>query len=205
MELSHGKQEPNSVYFLHLPFEIRHRIYQISFEPGLENGRGCANILCLNKFIFAEAQAYLHGPLYDCYLGRQVEKFCDMARRSTCLSSIDIYLHCIASNGLSDAVLKPRFTLPYTHMKKLIALVHLDAAIEIQAVPWDGTIGYDGRRVGTGLNETLTVEHFNEMKRQFVEQRRSEGADLPQPNRMCSYDRGSAAYTFCMTRPINCS
>src|SRR5256885_6473273 len=63
MELSHGKQEPNSVYFLHLPFEIRHRICQISFEPGLENGRGCANILCLNKFIFAEAQAYLHGPL----------------------------------------------------------------------------------------------------------------------------------------------
>jgi hypothetical protein len=75
--------------------------------------------------------------------------------------------------------MKPHFRLPYAPMKKLMGLVHLDAAIEIEAMPWDGTIGYDGHRVGTGLNETLTVKHFNEMRRQFVEQRRSEGADLP--------------------------
>jgi hypothetical protein len=294
MESSDDKQESGSIHFLRFPFEIRHRIYQISFEPGAENGRGCANILCLSKFIFAEAQAYLHGPLnanvltirsdrhyytlpfeppitfgpprtwrfhryscleasllphiileiqycdltvggdmcmrewldwkkefgrrswldgdgmpchstrdsstvaiwetnnfdedirtarerrplYDYNLGRQVESFCEMARGSTCLSSVDVYLHCNAPNGLSDAAMKPHFTLPYAPMKKLMKLVQLNATIEIQATAWNGTVGYDGHHVGTGVNETLTVEHFNEMRRHFVEQRRNGDTDV---------------------------
>jgi hypothetical protein len=299
MDIAHDKQvqlmSSRRLHFLSLPFEIRHRIYEKVFESGCEDGRGCATILRLNKFIFGEAQAYLHGPLnanvlavggdrhhhelpfeppitlgrsgtwrfdkysrleasllphiilqigycdltvsanmcmrdwldwkrkidhrvqlgeddvpeiskkersapmvwetnnfdieittarerkkplYDYHLGRQMDKFCDMAKESTCLARIDVYLHCISSSGLSDAAFKPNFSHAHAPMTKLMGLVHLKTAIAIQAKPWDGTMGYDGHRRGHGVNETSTVEHFNEMRRQFVGQEASEDVDL---------------------------
>lgn len=57
-------------------------------------------------------------PLYDYNFGRLVEKFCEMARDRHVFPALTSISTATRRMGLSDAAMKPHFTLPYAPMKE---------------------------------------------------------------------------------------